>query len=114
MDMVAHAYLTGHDHVVSRARRAGDSNLADKNVMSADLAIVGDHHEIVDLGPDPDPRRAEGSAIDRRARADLDIVADLDVAQLRNFDVRAVHHPIAEAVCANDTIGVHDHPIAEN
>ena len=54
------------------------------------LAVVGDLHQVVDLGAGADARGLEGAAIDRGAGADLDVVADLDVAQLRHLDVPAV------------------------
>ena len=48
------------------------------------------------------------------AGADLDVVADLDVAQLRHLDVPAVLQAIAEAVGAEDRVGVDDDPVAED
>ena len=51
--------------------------------------VVADLHEVVDLRAAADPRRAGGGAVDGRAGADLDVVADLDGADLRDLAVRA-------------------------
>src|SRR5439155_5233970 len=84
------ADLTGHHDVIARTTRARDAHLADEQVVPADLAVVAHLHEVVDLGAGPDARRLERPAVDRRAGADLDVVADLDVAELRDLDVPAV------------------------
>ena len=60
------------------------------------------------LVPVADPRRPESAAVDRRAGADLDVVADLDVAELRHLDVPAVLEPVAEAVGPEHGVGVDD------
>ena len=72
--------------------------LAGEDVVPADSAVVPDHHQVVDLGPFADPRRAEGAAVDGRAGADLDVVGDFDVAELRNLVVPAVAELVAEPV----------------
>src|SRR5262249_27342768 len=59
-------------------------------------------------------RRAKCGAVDGRAGADLDIVGDLDVAQLWHLDVPPILQPIAEAVRANDGVGMHDHALTED
>ncbi len=50
--------------------------------MPSDAAVVGDHHQIVDLGSLPDGRRSVGAAIDGCIGADFDVGADFHVAQL--------------------------------
>ena len=85
-----------------------------KQVVPADLAVVADLHQVVDLGPRADARRLEGAAVDRRAGADLDVVADLDVAELRHLDVPAVLQPVAEAVGPEHRVGVDDDAVAEH
>ena len=56
----------------------------------------------------------ERAAVDRGAGADLHVVADLDVAELRHLDVPAVLHAVAEAVGADHGVGVDDDPVAED
>ena len=59
--------------------------------MPAEAAIVGDHHLIVDLGAVADDRRAIRAAVDRRAGADLNVVANYHIAQLSRELVAAVN-----------------------
>ena len=90
VDVIDDADLAGHHDVIAGAARAGDAHLADEQVVLADLAVVADLHQVVDLGAGADARRLEGAAVDGGAGADLDVVADLDVAELRHLDVPAV------------------------
>ena len=70
--------------------------------------------EVVDLGAGADPRLAHRRTIDRRVRADLDVVFDRDAADLRNLVVRAVGAPReAEAVAADDRAVLDDHAVAD-
>ena len=46
--------------------------------------------------------------------ADLDVVADLDVAELRHLDVPAVLEAVAEPVGPEHGVGVDDHAVAED
>src|SRR5262249_14459724 len=50
VDVVGDAHLARHHHVVAGAAAAGDADLADQQVVPADLAVVADHHQVVDLG----------------------------------------------------------------
>ncbi len=54
---------------------AGDPRLPAENGAAADLDIVSDLHQIVDLGAVSDPGRAEQRAVDRGEGADLDVGA---------------------------------------
>ena len=58
--------------------------MAGDHAAAADADIVGDLHEIVDLGAFADDRVGHRAAIDRGVGADLDIVLDDDAADLRN------------------------------
>src|SRR5436305_10075649 len=109
--MIADAGLARDDHLIAGPRRAGDACLADDDVARADLAVVADLHQVVDLGPRADARRAECATVNGRAGADLDIVADLDMTKLGNFHVLAIDVAIAEAIRPDDRIGVHDEPM---
>ena len=105
--------LAGHDDVVARLAAPGDADLAAEQVVAADLVVVADHDEVVDLRPLADPGGLEGGAVDRAVRADLDVVADLDPAGLRDLDVPAVDHAVAEPVAAEHRPGVDLDPVAE-
>ena len=82
--------------------------------MPAESAVVADHHQVVDLRPLADPRRPEGASVDRRAGADLDVVGDLDVTELRNLDVPTVLEPVAEPVGPDHRLSVDDDAVAED
>ena len=71
-------------------------------------------HQVIDLGALADPCRHKGAAIDRRTGADLTVITNLDVAQLRHLDVLAVLKTIAEAIGAQHGVGMNDDAITEN
>ena len=79
-------------------RRAGDARLSNDDAMPPDDDVVGDLHQIVDLGAFADHGIGEKAAIDGRIGADLDAVADDDAADLGNFDMAIGAHGIAKAV----------------
>ena len=66
---------------------AGNADLADDHAVPADLRVVPDLHQIIDLGAFADHRVAQRAAVDGGAGADLDPVLDDDAAELRNLDV---------------------------
>ena len=78
------------------------------------LAVVGDLHEVVKLGAVADDGRLKGAAVDGAAGADLDIVADDDVAKLRHLHVSALEEAIAEPIGAEDCVGMNDDAIAKD
>ena len=100
------------DEILDR-RRAGDADLGDDHAMAADDHVVGDLHQIVDLGALADHRVAAGAAIDRRVGADLDVVLDDDAADLRNFEVPLRPHGEAETVLADAHARMEDHAVAD-
>ena len=75
---------------------------------------MSDLDEVINLCPDADPRRTKRPPVDRRAGADLDIVTDFDVAQLRNFDVFTALKPIAKTVRTDHTVRMDHDSVAEN
>ena len=90
--------LAAHDDVVARLATAGDPDLPAEQVVLADPVVVADHDEVVDLGPLAQDGRLEGSPVDRAVGPDLDVVVDLDRADLGGFDVPAVDHFVSEPV----------------
>src|SRR5579883_1296969 len=76
LGLVLHADLAGHHDVVAGLAAPGDAYLAAKQVVPADLVVVADHDEVVDLRPLADPGRLERRAVDRAIGPDLDVVAD--------------------------------------
>jgi len=65
------------------------------------------------LVPSPTARRPAARAVDRRVGADLDVVADDDVADLGHLVVAPGVERVAEAVAADDDAAVEDAPPAD-
>src|SRR5207245_170642 len=112
--VIGNADLASDHHVLAGAAGAGDAHLADEEIVSSDPAVVGDLHEVIDLRPFADTRGLECATVDGGAGADLDIVADLYMAELRHLDMPAVLEAVTEAVCSEHCVRMHDDPIAEN
>ena len=109
--MASDADLAGQDHAVLDDGCARDSDVREEQAAAADLAVVGDVHEIVDLGASTDARRAEARAVDGGVRADLDIVLQNDPTDLRRLLPSAVEVE-AEPVGAKHGARVHDAALA--
>ena len=77
-DAAAHRDVVAHDARSRKYPKPGDYAIA------ADADVMGDLHEIVDLGALADDRIGHGAAIDGGVGADLDIVLDDDPADLRH------------------------------
>lgn len=90
------AIPTGNDHAV-----ASDPN------------VVGNLDEVVDLRAIPDDRVAAAAAIDRAVGADLDIVADDDIAELRHLQMTVRACDESKAVLSNLRARMDDDPIAD-
>src|SRR5208282_4638017 len=69
--------------------------------------------EIVDLRPLPNHRVPIRAAVDRDARADLDVVLDDDATDLRHLEVAARPEREAEAVLPDMRSRMNDHPVAD-
>ena len=100
MHVIAHADLSGHDDVVAGGRAPGNPDLGAEEIVLSDVAVVGDHHLVVDLGPFADDRRAVGAAVDGRIGANFHVFAEDHVAQLGGQPmaafVKAITKPIAD------------------
>ena len=88
-------------------------DLRDHQAMLADGHVVGDLHQVIDLGAPADDRRAQRAAIDGHVGADLHVVADDHVADLRHFAVHAAVLHVAEAIRADHRAGVDAHAVAD-
>src|SRR5579884_2914055 len=114
MHMIHDPDLTGDDYMVAGATGAGNARLADDEVVRANPAVVANLYQVVDLGPFADARGLKGAPVDGGAGTDLDIVADLDMAELRHLDMPTLLSAVAEAVRSQDGITVNDDPIPED
>src|SRR5438876_5591953 len=99
-EMTGDADLAGDGHAVADDGASGHANKAADDAVFSNDAVVTDLHEVVDLRAAADVRLAESSAIDGCARADFDVIADLDIAKLRDLLVLAVDGFESETVGA--------------
>src|SRR5579871_120489 len=104
--VIHNSCLTGNHDVIAGAAGAGNAHLADKQVVPADLAIVGNHHQVIDLGAVSDTRGLEGSTVDRCAGPNLNICADFDVPQLRHFHVLPILEAVPKPIGTEHSVGV--------
>src|SRR5206468_2417101 len=112
--MPADADLPREYTPVFDANRSRDPDLRHDQAQPTDAAIVRDVHEVVDLRPRADHRVVDAPAIDRRVRADLDVVLDDAATDVRNLVVSSVPIHVAESVGAEPRTGVHDHALAHD
>src|SRR5262249_20639423 len=92
---------------------AGDADIGHDHAMPADRDVVGDLHEVVDLGALADHRIAERAAIDAAVGTDLHVVLDDDAAHLGHFEVPPGPHGKAEAVLADAHARMQQHAVAD-
>src|SRR5215471_35616 len=81
--------------------------------MLPDDDVVPDLDEVVDLGATADDGLAEGRTVDRRVRADLDVLLDPHDPHLRDLAVPLAVPEVSEPVGADDRAGVEDSPRAD-
>ena len=108
LDMPDDPGLTANHHTGTDPHASGDSDLGHDDRMFPDYDVVRDLHQIIDLRSFLDPGSAKPGSIDRRVRADLNIIVDLHDADLRDFLVPARFHLEAE------TVGTDHHPAVKN
>jgi hypothetical protein len=112
-DMVRNSRTPTEHNPGAEARTPGYADLPAQQTSGADPRIVPDLNEIVELGPGPDRGRIKGRAIDRRVGANLDIVAEVETADLRHFAEGAPVGDVAETIRSEYRTGMHFDPRAE-
>src|SRR3989338_7825233 len=113
-DVVHHAGLAAQHAVGADADAAGEPDLAGHDDVLADPVVVGDLDEVVDLRPTLDQRRADGRPVHAHVAADLHVVLDDDVADLRDLDVASPAEDIADPAPADDRAAVDAHAAADD
>ena len=103
------ADLSGEEAVAPHPRGAGDAGLGRGYGVFADLDVVSDLNQVVELDAPADHRRIGLGAVDAGVGPDLYVVFDHHVAQLRNLveTARGVGHE-AETVGADHGSRVQD------
>src|ERR1039457_6292298 len=104
--MVRDAGLRRDYNVIAQPSAAGESHLSHDQAMPADDHIVCDVDQVVDFRSLTDDGGAKRAAVDGGIGADLDIVMDDDVAELKHFAVTPLVEDVAEAVRPDDRTGV--------
>ena len=113
LNMIDDARLPSDGHMFANLGTSGDTRLRRDYRMLPDIYIVGDLHEIIDLGAAANHGLAQSRTIDGCVCANLNIIFDHDNADLWNLDPTFAAAGIAETVAANDHTRVKYHPIAD-
>ena len=114
-NVVGDADLPGEEAVAAHARGSGNSGLRRGDGVLADLHVVSDLDQVVELHAAADDGRVGLRAVDAGVGADLHVVLDDDVAQLGDLVEASggVGHE-SEAVGADDGPGVEDAAAADD
>ncbi len=107
------SHLTPEHRVFADLGAAADTILGDDNAVFTNDDVVGDLHEVVDLGAFADEGVAECAAINSAVGPDLDVVLDHDAADLRDFAVMILIKNITVAIGADDGAGVNADTVAD-
>src|SRR5919108_6452633 len=112
--MAGDADLTSKRGRVFDGATAGDTHLCRKQHVSPHCNAVRNLNEVVDLRTGANPGLADGRPVNGRIRADLHVVFDRDVADLRNFVMRSVGSSCeAETVAADDGAVLDDYTMPD-
>src|SRR6266446_1329835 len=101
-----------HDMFAERAR-PGQSRLRGNHGVRANLAVVADVDEIVQLHALRDACIIERAAVDRGVRADFDVVANFHDSGLRKFEVLSVTRSVPKTVRADHRAGMNFHAMTD-
>ena len=85
LDVANDPRLTSNHNPGANPHTARDPNLRDDNGMFPNDHVVRDLDQVIDFHAFLNPGASKARPIDRRIRADLDIVIDLHDTDLRNF-----------------------------
>src|SRR4051812_14008850 len=112
--MIAQARLAADHDVITRRRAARDSDLGTYEIVPADAAVVGDLNHVVDFRAFADRRCAVSSAINCATGANLDVVPDSHISNLRRENVPTANVRITKTVRSNHCATLNDHAIADD
>lgn len=113
--MIANADLPTHDHVVFDGNAAGKAGLRGDHDVFADLDVVANVHQVVNLRAAADARLIQRTAIDGRVGADFDIVFDYQPSDLWRLLIASTLRiaDVTKAVAAKDSSGLRHNAVAE-
>src|SRR5881409_3765122 len=110
--MTSETDLAGEGDEITQLGAAGDAGLGDDQTMLTQGNVVGDLDEVVDLCAPTDRGRPERAPIDGSVRADLDVVMNDDVPDLRDLAMGAGIEHVTESVRADDGAGMNADTLA--
>ena len=89
---------------------AGNAGLSHNQVARANLAVMADMHQIINLGSLANYSRADSSTVYTGMGANLHIILKNHVAHLRHLGMHAILRSKPEAVRTNHGRAVHNNP----
>src|SRR5437016_4522997 len=107
--VACNAYLSPHHDAFAHSGASGDSSLRHDHRIFSDHDVVRDLHQVVDFHAFLDPRPAKARAVDGRVRADLNIIVDLNDAELLNLLLSAIDHLKTKTVGPDNSAAVNDY-----
>src|ERR1700722_16069608 len=112
-EMTADGDLTRDLAALADRGAAGDTRQGRDRRMRANVHVVGDHDEVVELHALFDDRVLHRTAIDRGVGADLNIRADAHATHLGHLDPTALLGSESKTAAADDRTRLHDRPGAD-
>ena len=114
-DMIGDADLPADDYVVFNDRAAGKAGLRGDDDVLADLDVVTNMDQVVDLCPSANASFVKSAAVNGRVCANVDVVFDYQPADLRELLVAAglLVANVAEAFAAEHGTGLDSNSIAQ-
>ena len=113
-EMPAYSRLPGENGAIAHRCRPGHTNLRHQQAFLTDAHVVGNVHQVVDLGPAADHSVVDAAAIDGGVGANLDVVTDDTAANVRNLAMRSVAKHVPESVAADAGSRMHDRASSED
>jgi len=111
--VVSDSHLPSDGYTVPEGAASRDARLRGNNGMCADLYVVSDMNQVVDLHSFADLGRLERTAVDRRIATDFDVVADFHPTDLREFLVTSLAENVPKTIAADYDARVQLYAIAE-
>src|SRR4051812_42261892 len=84
-DMVTNPYLSADDRCIFYHAASGNTSLRSDYDVFPHLHVMSDVNKIVELGAASDDGRIQSASIDGRIGADLNVIVDLQPADLGKF-----------------------------
>jgi hypothetical protein len=111
--MADNTYLTTNRYVLTQLGASGNSGLGNDDAVFTDNAVVGNLHQVINLGAPSNKCQSQGRTVYRCGCSNLNVVFDNDNADLGNFLIGLAIRGIAEAVTADNGTAVDDNAAAD-